>query len=615
MEGPKGIATADFDGDGNPDLAVGNSDGTVTVWFGLGNGRFEQVRHLRTGGGDLRGIACADFNGDTRPDIATVSPYDGTIYLFLNQGNRRFDSVVNLAAWLGARNLAAGDFDGDGWQDLAVAGTTNGVRQYRGLGDGGFVVVTNLAALATSTEARKFPKPVFTLKTLRSSSGTRDELVITHAHTNRVWVLGADANGRLEVKSSVIIETEAQSFDTGNMISTNLSNTDLITVDVDDGTVSIHPGASNRFEAKVHQTLNIPGGPRAVRVADLDGDGWNDLIVVVRNLDTVLTYRNTNGFLAPASERPVGLSPRELVLADLNHDGYPDAVVMNHHSQDVTVLTTFPRRVGFMAVDHMYLVNGNVVGLVIKDFNGDGRDDVIQLHRAAGDFSVRLAGPEGLLGAPTFYTIGNLPAAQVISDVNNDRIPDQVTANLGLTGIEQGSVSVRMGQGDGTFGEEKRYFLPAEKDGRLYALVPGDFDRDGNIDLAAGYLDGRLAFFQGRGDGAFEFTREHPLCDFAQEMVAGDFDGDGDLDLAVVDTTGKLFIIENRGDPLWSTALAVESYPAPAGDDFGVRTLKTVDLNHDGDLDLVIGSSQRALLYLGGPGTSFSSAGHQPRGD
>lgn len=218
LEGPKGIATADFDGDGNPDLAVGNSDGTVTVWFGLGNGRFEQVRHLRTGGGDLRGIACADFNGDTRPDIATVSPYDGTIYLFLNQGNRRFDSVVNLAAWLGARNLAAGDFDGDGWQDLAVAGTTNGVRQYRGLGDGGFVVVTNLAALATSTEARKFPKPVFTLKTLRSSSGTRDELVITHAHTNRVWVLGADANGRLEVKSSVIIETEAQSFDTGNMI-------------------------------------------------------------------------------------------------------------------------------------------------------------------------------------------------------------------------------------------------------------------------------------------------------------------------------------------------------------------------------------------------------------
>jgi hypothetical protein len=41
VEGPKGIATADFDGDGNADLAVSNSDGTVTVWFGLGTGRFE----------------------------------------------------------------------------------------------------------------------------------------------------------------------------------------------------------------------------------------------------------------------------------------------------------------------------------------------------------------------------------------------------------------------------------------------------------------------------------------------------------------------------------------------------------------------------------------------
>jgi len=48
-EGPKGVATADFNGDGKPDLAAGNLDGTITVLIGLGGGKFEAPRHIRTG--------------------------------------------------------------------------------------------------------------------------------------------------------------------------------------------------------------------------------------------------------------------------------------------------------------------------------------------------------------------------------------------------------------------------------------------------------------------------------------------------------------------------------------------------------------------------------------
>src|SRR5580765_660398 len=60
--GPKAVATADFDADGKTDLAVANTDGSVSVFFGQGGGRFSLAKHLVTGASSLRGILCADLN-------------------------------------------------------------------------------------------------------------------------------------------------------------------------------------------------------------------------------------------------------------------------------------------------------------------------------------------------------------------------------------------------------------------------------------------------------------------------------------------------------------------------------------------------------------------------
>src|SRR5438477_7897909 len=137
LDGPKDIAVADLNGDGLPDFAVANKDGSVTVYFGLGNARFGPPTHLHTTGTELRGIVCADLTGDGRRDIAVGAPYDGKVFLFVNQGNGTF-TLTNLVAWVGARDLAAGDFDGDGLLALAVAGTTNRVAHFHSLGGGAF---------------------------------------------------------------------------------------------------------------------------------------------------------------------------------------------------------------------------------------------------------------------------------------------------------------------------------------------------------------------------------------------------------------------------------------------------------------------------------------------
>ena len=247
FDGPKGIASADLDGDGNADLAVSNTDGSVTVFFGLGNGRFRAPVHLSTGGtNSLRGIVCADFDGDGRPDIAIAAPFQGKIFLFYNQGGGRFGPVTNLAAWVGVRNLAAGDFDGDGLVDLIAAGPENGLRQYRTLGGGSFQEITNLTSLNFAfREQSKFPKPVYSLLASRIPGLNKDQLVVTHAETNRVWRLAANTNGALVIQDSVTNRFSSHALGVAPMFTpTNTGLSDLISVHRDAGMLSFHPGVA-----------------------------------------------------------------------------------------------------------------------------------------------------------------------------------------------------------------------------------------------------------------------------------------------------------------------------------------------------------------------------------
>ncbi len=89
---PSSIATADFDGDGNVDLAVvnnaiGTERGTVSILRGTGDGSFGSPVTFEVGGTPCW-VAVGDFNRDGRPDLAVVNHEDGTVSVLLNQCGR-----------------------------------------------------------------------------------------------------------------------------------------------------------------------------------------------------------------------------------------------------------------------------------------------------------------------------------------------------------------------------------------------------------------------------------------------------------------------------------------------------------------------------------------------
>ncbi|MGI4870227.1 MAG: FG-GAP-like repeat-containing protein [Janthinobacterium lividum] len=146
---PQGIAVADVNGDGLPDLLTANTSplqaasSSAGVLLGNGNGTFQPVVSYPTGSGSTpQGIAVADVNGDGKPDLLTANSGTASVGVLLGNGNGTFQAITSL--YLGnsssnPRNLAVADVNADGQPDLLTANFgTNSAGVLVGNGNGTF---------------------------------------------------------------------------------------------------------------------------------------------------------------------------------------------------------------------------------------------------------------------------------------------------------------------------------------------------------------------------------------------------------------------------------------------------------------------------------------------
>ncbi|HZQ68238.1 MAG TPA: FG-GAP-like repeat-containing protein [Terriglobales bacterium] len=137
--GPYSVAVADFNADGNADLATAYyamPGYSVSVLLGNGDGSFQP--HVDYGSGGSRSIVASDFNADGKPDLAGADTFGNTVSVYLGNGDGTFQPPVAYAAGSQPDSVALGDFNRDGKPDLATANEVSTFSILLGNGDGSF---------------------------------------------------------------------------------------------------------------------------------------------------------------------------------------------------------------------------------------------------------------------------------------------------------------------------------------------------------------------------------------------------------------------------------------------------------------------------------------------
>jgi hypothetical protein len=593
-----GIVVSDFDGDGRPDLAITDPYGYVVIELGRGDATFAPGAQFPVGlqPGPL---VMADFNRDGKQDLAVVNMgpsgygYGGDVSVLLGLGDGTFMAEIRLAAGISPQDLTAGDFNADGNPDLAVGGacaTANGCYT-------GAASVLIGAGDGTFAPAMEYPAGVdsFSIVSGDFNGDGHIDLIVGSGdspyppRSSELSLLPGAGDGTF---GSAIPAGVPEGI-AGPMVVGDFNadgRLDLAVGHPNGGSVSILMGQG---DGSFHESFFSFGrGLRAITVGDFNGDGLQDLATANHKSDDVSIFLGhgdgtfDGGFSVPAQK-----GADLLAFADLNLDHHADLVIGS--GEAATILVRPGHADGSFGVEARILDNFSVQGVGIADFDRDGNLDLVVPYNDGnpdqpppGDLSVLPGNGDGSFGLEQHPGGKVGRGGVVVGDFNTDGKPDFAVTNRRL-----GTVSVFLGRGDGTFGGETRFSVGYDPS----RVASGDINGDGAPDLVvvnrAQYyppVNGDVSLLMGRGDGTFAPQSRMTVGSSPASATIADYDGDGHADLVVVNegnfddsAPGFLLLFQGHGDGTFT--------PGPRLD-AGLGAFQAIvrDLDGDGHLDVAV---------------------------
>ncbi|MGI8988155.1 MAG: beta strand repeat-containing protein, partial [Bryobacteraceae bacterium] len=364
--------------------------------------------------------------------------------------------------------------------------------------------------------------------------------------------------------------------------------------------------------------------PESIAQADFNGDGIPDLAIVngSSNTITVLLGNGTGGFTpAPSSPFAVGTSPFSVAVGDFNGDGKPDLAVANA-SNSVTVLLGSGNG-GFAPAPGSPFTVRAATSLAVADFNGDGLADIVVvgsqsnftglltvlLGDGGGGFATAPGSPSTISVSPTD------PHSLAVGDFNGDGVSDIAVADTDNAGQGGNKVAVFLGNGSGAFTPAPG--SPFIVGSNPTAVAVGDFNGDGNADLAiANRGSNDVTVLLGNGSGGFTpvpgspFPTGSPGSPFG--LAVGDFNGDGNIDLAVSNFSDGVAVLLGNGS---GGFIPEPGSPFVVG--INPRSMAVGDFNGDGKTDLAVANNGSnnvtVLLGIGPPSAITATPGTTPQ--
>jgi hypothetical protein len=601
LSGPVGLAVADLNLDGAPDLVVANeTGGSATPFQGDGAGGFSPFTALAVPGAP-RWVLATDLDRNGKPDLVVVDRTGDRVVRFLGNGDGTFGSGVATPVGDEPLFVADGDFTGEGIPDLAVANNFgSSVTVLRGDGSGGFP-----ASLSFPTGTSPYA-----LAVVDYNLDGHEDLAVPNLGSQTLSLLAGNGDLTFDAAAPLIVSA-ASVFQRLAIADVDRDGSpDLVLTDSTAAQVRFHRGDGGGGFGSPVSSAGFASGGGAFVLADFTGDDLLDVVVAEAN--GVRFGLGLAGTFSPFGLLGTPATPRAVVAGDFDRDGRLD-LAYGFGERVRVALGLGGGAFNVWDEDPVGPLGDEARAIAVTDFDRNGTLDLVVAVDGTSDWLALLSGN----GDGTFNALGPLltadePESIAVADFNRDGFADLAVANNG-TGVNR--VSVFLGQA------ASPYFTPAGSVGVGRSplwVVAADLNADGRPDIAtADILGGTVTVARGKGNGEFETAEHWQSLANPRVIAAGDLDRDGKDDLVSLQFSGAIHSasallntncdarrLQNRKEP---SSCNVEDAPFAGQPELGVH-------DDGGNLLQCAGGSIFASKVAGTGNPAGNLFGTQPAG-